>query len=134
MFLTFFVSSSAADPAKAEPENYMEALQEKVSALSEMSWDEMAAAATSRAESAWESAKSSVRYLVGKPVPTIAPTPTNEAETKQEEAKGAWSFVGLFSSLKGSTGGEARSGSSGQAYAEGEVHAELIRVGSSLLE
>jgi import inner membrane translocase subunit TIM21 len=126
MFLTFFVSGADADAAEASSGG----LTERINALGEMSWDEFAASARARAEGAWASVQTTARYLVGKPAALIAPTPSAEAEAaKQEEVKGAWSLVGLFSSLRTTKSGDAAaSGTSGQVFKEGEVHAELIRV------
>jgi import inner membrane translocase subunit TIM21 len=129
MFLTFFVSSSANAPKPAS-ENYLERVQEQFSELSEMSWDDVASTTRTKAEGAWESVQAGVRYLVGKPASLIAPTPSHEAEVaKQEAEKGAWSFVGLFSSLRGSKqDGNGTSAALDEQFTEGEVHAELIRV------
>jgi hypothetical protein len=124
MFLTFFVAG--ADPnAPPAPEG----LADRLAALGDMSWDELTAAAHARADSAWHAVKTAVRYVAGKPTLTIAPTPTAEADTPVAEARGAWSFVGLFSSLRTSKTEGGASSVSGQTFAEGEVHAELIRVG-----
>jgi import inner membrane translocase subunit TIM21 len=129
MYVTFWVQGAAS--ASTE-EGRFAALRTKVTELSDMSLDELAVALRARAHAAWESAQTTARYLVGKPVPAaaVAAAPEDAAAAHREESTGAWSFVGLFSSLRGSQGGDS-DGASGaqQEWNEGEVHAELIRVG-----
>lgn len=63
------------------------------------------------------------------------PSTESQASLKKEESS-AWSFAGIFSSLKGSKriNGETPSTPSGMHYTEGEVHADLIKASTVLKE
>lgn len=133
MFLTFYIEGSVpSSNTPVDPDaGYLAVIEAKTSALSAMSWDDLSDAVKARADRAAESAKSAVRYLVGKPVPSVVGVKTGAAEEeKPEEKKGVWSFAGMFSGLRGAGSGAGASSADAErmAWAEGEVHAELIRV------
>lgn len=126
MFLTFFVSSSPSTSSSSTISDRVEQAWEKVS---EMSFDQAVISAKDKIEGWGEGALTAVRYLVGKPVPNVpVVNGSGEKEVAKEDKKGAWSLVGLFSSLHSSRGEDGSlPGTKGQ-FTEGEVHAELIRV------
>jgi import inner membrane translocase subunit TIM21 len=131
MFLTFYVEGSSKPPSDINPDaSYLDAARTKASVLADMSWEEVQMGATERLKQAQDSAKTVLRYLVGKPVPT-APQPAvmDEKDQSQDESGGAWSFAGLFTGLRGSLKGNSEGKEAeAQGWTEGEVHAELIRV------
>lgn len=130
MFLTFYVEGSSSSSGSSDA-GYLSDLGDKASAVSDMSLDEFSDAVKGRAERASESVKSAVRYLVGKPTPSVVGTQAGASveEESIEEKKSWWGLAGMFSGLRG---GGASTGSSSEPHSatwtEGEVHAELIRV------
>ncbi|EIW86447.1 hypothetical protein CONPUDRAFT_133877, partial [Coniophora puteana RWD-64-598 SS2] len=76
-----------------------------------------------------EASKRVFKYLSGEFVPGPAPAHDKPPETEDKDEKGGfWSFAGVFSGIKSSrTSRQSSSDHSGQFFAEGEVHADLVR-------
>lgn len=141
MLLNFYVqgkppgsSSQFKDPS----ESYIDAVAnwtgEKVTALSDLTFDEAVDWTKDRANNAWEKSKGAFRYLSGAPLPRVSLPDSVPADLEEPKkiASSGWSFVGMFSGLKGThtasnDGGSGRTG--GEMWTDGEVHADLIRVG-----
>ena len=138
MLLNFYVqgkppgsSSQSTDPSKSYFDAVANWTGERATALSDLTFDEAVEWTKDRANTAWEKSKGAFRYLSGEPLPQAslpASTPADVEESNKAESS-RWSFVGMFSGLRGrrmvSNGGN-RTG--GEMWTEGEVHADLIRV------
>jgi import inner membrane translocase subunit TIM21 len=79
-----------------------------------------------------DTSKQLFKYLSGATIPPspISPAPSLDSKVPQKESVGSWSFAGLFSGLRGLKGGptaESLREAEGQAWTDGEVHADLIR-------
>jgi import inner membrane translocase subunit TIM21 len=129
MFLNFYIQSQ---PKKA---SYSESLsgwtQDKFSALTDMTLDDLIAWAQGSASVAWDRSKAAFKFLSGAPSP---PSPTDklmtdagEAERKEQSRGG---FMGMFTSLRGPRGAsvESRPEADGRVFSEGEVHANFVKV------
>jgi mitochondrial import inner membrane translocase subunit TIM21 len=141
MILNFYVqgkppgssSTSHNDP----PESYLNTVErwtrDKVSLLSELTLNEAVEWTKDRALNVWERSKGAFRYLSGAPLPPVSlPVyPTEDImETKKAKSKG-WSFIGMFSGLRGNRTGSTETNvkrAHGEMWTDGEVHADLIRV------
>jgi mitochondrial import inner membrane translocase subunit TIM21 len=138
MRLNFYVRGCppGSSPASSES-SYLASLVEwsrdKVSLLSELTLDESVAWVKDCAEDMKERSKRLFRYLSGRPLPrpplrTSPPTDSNDMPAKTNES--AWSFAGLFSSLRGPREQQRISirEKDSQFWTEGEVHADLVLV------
>lgn len=140
MLLNFYVqgkppssSSQLADSSKSYIEAIANWTGERVTTFSDLTFDEIVEWTKDRANNTWEKSKGAFRYLSGEPLPRVslpAPTPADIEESNKAESS-RWSFVGMFSGLRGhrtasNDGGGKRTG--GEMWTEGEVHADLIRV------
>ncbi|KAF8640760.1 hypothetical protein AX17_000410 [Amanita inopinata Kibby_2008] len=136
MIMTFYVQGkpegwiqSATELSYFERAN--EWAHEKYEVLSQLTLDESVAWSKEQAEAVRERLRDLFKYLSGtvRPVVSSVPTiPSESPETQKKEESSAWSFAGMFSSLKGSkrAAGEVVK-SRGQTFTEGEVHADFIR-------
>ncbi len=142
MLLNFYVqaNSHSADQDASYFESASSWLNNAVTNFSEFSWQESMGWITLHTRETIDSAKGLFRYLSGDPVPSnsAAAQVSLPAPRKQEsplgDGKGFWSsFAGLFGSLKGGTGKGPYEGAldtgHGSVWQEGEVHADLVRVG-----
>lgn len=102
----------------------------KVSALSEMTLDDVVNTTAARARQTVEGTKKLFKFLSGDSFPESEVSPAVKVEAPQKEETG-WSsgITGLFAGLRSSS----RAGSDGHAdppdgktYPEGEVHADLV--------
>jgi import inner membrane translocase subunit TIM21 len=123
---------------------YMDSAVPNVPAASGSSWfdsdwnfsyQEAAHWVKTRATHALDSARRSFAYLTGTPLPSPpapvrAPSAGNSrTEIGKSGGEGAWSFAGIFSSLKGKTRGlGAEADTDRGRYVTGEVHADLVKV------
>ncbi|CUA72285.1 hypothetical protein RSOLAG22IIIB_00950 [Rhizoctonia solani] len=80
-----------------------------------------------------DGARRSFAYLTGAPLPSPSP-PTrasnagnDRTEIGKSSGEGAWSFAGIFSSLKGKTRGLGGETDERGLYASGEVHVDLVK-------
>ncbi|KAG8698166.1 hypothetical protein FRC08_006092 [Ceratobasidium sp. 394] len=88
-----------------------------------------------RTAHALDSARRSFAYITGTPLPP-PPTPprvpsssAGRTEIGKSAGQGAWSFAGIFSSLKGKTRGISDEAESERGkYVTGEVHVDLVKV------
>jgi mitochondrial import inner membrane translocase subunit TIM21 len=106
--------------------------KDKISVLSELTLDESITWTQDRTARLWDRMKRLFKYLSGAPLPPpLLPTfPSNSTEARKSEENSAWNFAGMFSSLKGSRGGQAepKPPSDGRVFTDGQVHASFIRV------
>ncbi|TFK41318.1 TIM21-domain-containing protein [Crucibulum laeve] len=138
MIMTFYVKGHPEGHKLqlAEDSSYLDTASkwatEKFAVLSEMSLDDAVSWSKDRTSALYDQGKRAFKYLTGAPVPTPSipsiPEEQRKGTAKKEESK-AWSFAGMFSSLKGSRGDivESAPTPSGKVYTDGEVHADLIR-------
>ncbi|KAF8898417.1 TIM21-domain-containing protein [Infundibulicybe gibba] len=135
MILTFYVQGRPPGSKPTNNESTLESVanwvQDKATVLSDASADDAKTWVEDWATHVWEKSKRAFRYLSGAPVPVspiIVPTISSTPETSKD-AGGAWSFAGMFSSLRGSKEGPAGPPASpdGRMWTDGEVHADLIR-------
>jgi len=102
------------------------------SLLSQLTREEAVEWAKEQALNAWERSKRVFRYLSGTPLPPISlleHPPVDVKESKKAES-GGWSFVGIFSALRGSSAGSTETNvkrADGEMFTDGEVHAALVR-------
>ncbi|KAH9853057.1 TIM21-domain-containing protein [Lenzites betulinus] len=138
MLLNFYVQGRAPGsgpaPAAADDDFFSRAtqtVQEKVTALHSMSWEEAKEDVEKRAERVLDMGRGVFRFLSGEEVAKSKPPPMPVQEHKQEQEKRGWlaSVTGLFSDIKGSSrnsSGSASDAWNGPAFTEGEVHADLV--------
>ena len=88
-----------------------------------------------KAEAALQRLRDLLRYLSGverSGVPPVLEKPQPQhvmGDNERREEGGTWTFAGIFSSLKGSKRqGEEVIRHRSQAFTEGDVHADLVRV------
>lgn len=109
-------------------------VQSKLVGFSDCSLDDAVEWSKDTARSAWNRSKQAFKYLSGDPLPLppLPPTtPQSEKASKNKESTGAWSFAGIFSSLRTPKSSASRVTSpkySEKRFTEGEVHADLIKV------
>ncbi|KAG5648213.1 hypothetical protein DXG03_006168 [Asterophora parasitica] len=137
MIMTFYVQGrppgSASTPSEA---TYLETASdwahEKLSTLSDLTLDESITSIKERAYNVWDRTVRLFKYLSGAPIspPALHPYPSNTSEQQKSEESSAWSFTGMFSSLKGSRGSssEPKRAPDGRVHTDGQVHANFIRV------
>jgi mitochondrial import inner membrane translocase subunit TIM21 len=109
-------------------------IKDKFSGLSELSFDEAIAWSKQSGMDIWDKSIRAFKYLSGAPLPAIQVPSMPSPETKErakKEVNTIWSFAGVFSSLKGAkkTSNEKTSRQTGRSFTEGEVHADLVKVG-----
>lgn len=125
LFLHFYMDSAAPSVTTASISSWFDSDWN-------FSYQEAAHWIKTRTTHALDSARKSFAYLTGTPLPpppTPARTSSERTEIGKSKAEGAWSFAGMFSSLKGKTrglGGEADSERG--IHVTGEVHADLVKV------
>lgn len=142
MLLNFYVqaNSHSADQDASYFESASSWLNNAVTNVSsEFSWQETGEWITLHTRETIDSAKDLFRYLSGDPATSksaaaqvSSPAPRKH-ESPSGDGKGFWSgFTGLFGSLRGGAGkgyeGALDTGH-GSVWQEGEVHADLVRVG-----
>lgn len=131
MLLDFYVQGRPpGHDASSSESSYFKDLAEWAQSLT---LDESIEWAKHRGAIAQENLREAFKYLSGAPPspspPSAAPS-QDRKETHIKEESTAWSFAGMFSSLKKSRGGlvETHSEPDGNGWTDGEVHADLIRV------
>jgi import inner membrane translocase subunit TIM21 len=140
MRLHFYVQASQpGSPQPLSDTSYFDSLagwtRDRVSALSVLSLDDAIAWAKERVVDVQEKSKRLFRYLSGAPLspppPQFLPSSSQESVAPVKEELGAWSFAGMFSSIRGPRSKRSDPGpeESNRVWTEGEVHANLIRVG-----
>ncbi|RPD63224.1 hypothetical protein L227DRAFT_592146 [Lentinus tigrinus ALCF2SS1-6] len=105
-------------------------VQVAVNSLREMSVDEMKEEAAKRGQRLVDLSKGLFKFLTGEEDATSTPQPIVVQEQKVEKEEKGWasSVTGLFSGIKGASrsGSSSSEASGGAAFAEGEVHADLV--------
>lgn len=139
MIMTFYVQGRPqGEIAPPSDSSYFELvsawIQDKFSGLSELSFDEAMAWSKQSGMNIWDKSIRAFKYLSGAPLPPkhVPPMPSPETkESAKKEVATIWEFAGVFSSLKGAkkTSNEKASRQNGRLFTEGEVHADLIKVG-----
>jgi len=138
MIMTFYVQGrpqgEITPPSDSSYFNSMsDWLQDRISGLSEFSFDEAIAWSKQSGMNLWDKSIRAFKYLSGAPLPPMhypsMPAPETKNST-EKEATTIWSFAGVFSSLKRAkkTGNERTSRQSGRSFTDGEVHADLVKV------
>ncbi len=142
MLLNFYVqaNSHSADQEASYFESASSWLNNTVTNVSEFSWQETGEWITLHTRETVDSAKDLFRYLSGDPATSksaaaqvSSPAP-RKRQSPSGDGKGFWSgFTGLFGSLRGGAGKGPYEGAldtgRGSVWQEGEVHADLVRVG-----
>lgn len=142
MLLNFYVqaNSHSADQDASYFESASSWLKNAATNFSEFSWHETGEWITLHTQETIDSAKDLFRYLSGDPAPSKSGVAqvSSPAPRKQESPSGDGkgflsSFTGLFGSLRGGAGKGPYEGAldtgHGSVWQEGEVHADLVRVG-----
>ena len=142
MLLNFYVqaNSHSADQDATYFESASSWVNNAVTNVSEFSWQETGEWITLHTRGTIDSAKDLFRYLSGDPATSksAAAQVTSPAPRKHDspsgDGKGIWSsFTGLFGSLRGGAVKGPYEGAldtgRGSVWQEGEVHADLVRVG-----
>lgn len=137
--MTFYVQGRPpGEIAPPSNSSYLESVSEwaqhSLSRLSELSFDEVIAWSKQSGVNIWDKSIRAFRYLSGAPLPSphLPPMPSPEIkESPKKEVTSIWSFAGVFSSLKRAkkTSNEKTSRQIGRSFTEGEVHADLVKVG-----
>ena len=142
MLLNFYVQANPHSPD--QDASYFDSaspwLQKTATTLSETSWQEARDWIVLQSRETVDYATDLFKYLSGDPVSSKSrtsqaslPVPQKE-ETKSGDRKGFWeNFTGLFGSLRGGGRKGLYEGTldagHGRVWQEGEVHADLVRVG-----
>src|SRR5258708_18564599 len=142
MLLNFYVQANSRSPD--QDASYFESasswLNNAVTNFSEFSWQGTRDWITLHTQETVDSTKDLFRYLSGEPAPSKSeavqislPAPRKQ-ESPIGDGKGFWSsFAGLFGALRSGTGKGPYEGAldtgHGSVWQEGEVHADLVRVG-----
>ena len=137
MIMTFYVQGRppGSDVSQSDSSFFHSATEwanDRISSLSELTLDESIAWTQERAATLWNRTKRLFKYLSGSPLPPLPlPTiPSNSMDRRKREENTSWNFAGMFSSLKGSRGGQAEPIlPSDRTFTDGQVHASFIRVG-----
>jgi mitochondrial import inner membrane translocase subunit TIM21 len=139
MIMTFYVQGrpqgEIAPPLDSSYFKSMsEWVQDKFSGLSELSFDEAIAWSKQSGMNIWDKSIRAFKYLSGAPLPPMHVPSMPSPETKdsaKKEVTTIWSFAGVFSSLKRAkkTSNENTSRQTGRSFTDGEVHADLVKVG-----
>jgi import inner membrane translocase subunit TIM21 len=107
-------------------------VQDKAITISECSFDDALSSLKECAKNAWNKSIVAFKYLSGDPLPPPPlPTPQQFHNEVKKNSTSAWSFAGIFSSLKGQRGSISEAPSKsiiGNKFTEGEVHADLVKV------
>ena len=138
MIMTFYVQgqAEAAEHHHSEESYFTSATdwtRNKFAGLSDLTFEQAVDWSKEHAGLVWDSWKNLFKYLTGSPLPR-PPLPTlprpEEKETTGQHGNGMWNFAGMFSSLKGTTkASRDATKTPGITFTEGEVHADLVRVG-----
>ena len=144
MLLNFYVQANSHSPDTdvSYVESVSSWLKDTATNISETSWQGTGDWVKLYTRETVDYAKDLFRYLSGDPVPSRSTTPevalpvSRKQEAPAEQGKGFWSsFTGLFGSLRGGSlkGPHEGTVDAGRntVWQEGEVHADLVRVGAS---
>lgn len=138
MILNFYVKGkppgSTSFLNKDPSESYFNAVthwtEAKLAILSRLDFDDAVEWTKDRATGVSEKSKGLFRYLSGAPVtPSSLPEPLQmEVKEPKKSESTSWSFVGMFSGLRGTrTNSSDSMRTNGDAWTDGEVHADLVR-------
>jgi len=135
MVITFFVQGRPDGETIPPEQSYFDTattwVQDKAIAISECSFDDALSSLKENAKNTWDKSIAAFKYLSGDPLPPPVPVPQQFHNEAKKNAGNAWSFAGIFSSLKGQRGSSPETPSkslTGKKFTEGEVHADLVKV------
>ena len=137
LLLNFFIQGQVPGTPLAESDSRFEAAVEWTkrsgAQIADMSFEEIVDGAKRYGEDVWGSCKRLFKFLSGDQLPSTRPPPPPPPEVKEGKTEGGWraGFVGMFAGLRGSSREVTNSSEDspdGQAYTDGEVHADLIMV------
>jgi import inner membrane translocase subunit TIM21 len=142
MLLNFYVQANSHSPDQDASHFELASswLNNVMTNFSEFSWQEARDWIVLHTRETVDSTKDLFRYLSGDPVPSKSaatqvslPVPRRQ-DSPTDNGKGFWgSFAGLFGSLRNGAGKGPYEGAldtgHGSVWQEGEVHADLVRVG-----
>jgi import inner membrane translocase subunit TIM21 len=141
MIMTFYVQGQLPGNDAPQSESSLlhsaaEWANDKISVLSELTLDESIAWTKEQTATLLDRTKRLIKYLSGSalPPPPLPTRPSNSVDQRKSEESSAWNFAGMFSSLKGSRGGQVEPNppSDGRVFTDGQVHASFIRVNTVL--
>ncbi|QRW14742.1 mitochondrial import inner membrane translocase subunit TIM21 [Ceratobasidium sp. AG-Ba] len=123
LFLHFYIDSATPNALAAKP-SWLDVNWD-------FSYEEAVHWIQTRTTHALDSARRSFAYITGTPLPP-PPTPPRVASSTSKRSEigkstGAWSFAGIFSSLKGNTRSTDEGESERGKYVTGEVHVDLVK-------
>jgi len=136
MVITFFVQGRPDGEAIPPSEqSYFDSVstwvQDKAATIYECSFDDALSSLKEYGKNAWNKSIVAFKYLTGDPLPPPLPVPQQFHNEVKKNSGSAWSFAGIFSSLKGQRGSSPETPSkslTGKKFTEGEVHADLVKV------
>lgn len=136
MVLTFYVQGRPDGETSPSEESYFDSatawFHDKAFILSECSFDDSISWLKENAKNAWDKSIAAFKYLSGNPLPPPPPpSPQSVPYEVKKHTENAWSFAGIFSSLKGQRASNPETPSkplNGTKLTEGEVHADLVKV------
>ncbi|KAF9535495.1 TIM21-domain-containing protein [Crepidotus variabilis] len=137
MIMTFYVqgrpdSESVSHSDLGYWDNFTVWVQDKTADISDISFDSTVDWSKATAKVIWDKSIRAFKYVSGDPLPLPTLPPMNTSEDKgdgKNKEGSAWSFAGMFSSLRGPTSASKEGGLilPGKNYTEGEVHADLVK-------
>ncbi|PPQ69627.1 hypothetical protein CVT25_013710 [Psilocybe cyanescens] len=136
MIMTFYVQGRPEGEYIPSNASYSESIsswfKETGATLSDLSFDDVVEWSKETGQNIWDKSIRAFKYLSGSPLPPPAlPSlpPAEDRENGRKEESTAWSFAGIFSSLKSAKKetGQSTSRPSGRQFTEGEVHADLVK-------
>ena len=136
MVITFFVQGRPdGETLPLSEQSYFDSatawVQDKAIILSECSFDDALSSLKENAKSAWNKSIAAFKYLSGDPLPPPPLPVPQQVQNNVSHSGSAWSFAGIFSSLKSQRGSNPETASkppTGKKFTEGEVHADLVKV------
>lgn len=139
MILSFYVKGKAEGSLQDSDLSYLEMagqwMRDKADILPELEWEDAAKWSKESASNLWDKSIRAFKYLSGAPPPpstTSPPAPEKQVTPEpQKKESSLWGFVGVFSGLKGpaSKAAGATMKEDHRTFLDGDVHADLIRVG-----
>ncbi|KAJ7596678.1 TIM21-domain-containing protein [Mycena floridula] len=129
MILNFYVQGASELVSESYLDSATRWTQSAAERISDITWDEVVGWSEAKLSQTWQESKRVFRYLIGSPITSSTSDSYGHGpETIQKPAE--TSFLGMFSSLKGSratSAAEARTEAESRGFTDGEVHADFIR-------
>lgn len=137
MVMTFYVQGTPEGETTPPSEaSYLDSVRmwihDRADVLSDCSFDDALEWSREAGRNVRDKSIAAFRYLSGNPLPPppTSPFPPIQYEKAKVHESNAWSFAGIFSSLKRTrtSSSEPSSKPRGKKFTEGEVHADLVKV------